>query len=77
MTKSIEERRQALGISIRELSRATGLGYGTCWAYSRRTDDTEAGFIFQKYIRVLDYLSKKEKEKEEKERQEKKNHAES
>ena len=69
MTKTIRERRQALGISLRELSRQTGVAYGSCWAYEHRTEETESGFIYQKWKKVLDYLSKREEE--EKERQEK------
>ena len=68
MEKTLKERRMALGISLRELSRQTGVAYGSCWAYEHRTDETESGYIFQKYQKVLDYLSKKEKEKEQEEK---------
>ncbi len=67
MEKTLKERRMALGISLRELSRQTGVAYGSCWAYEHRTDETESGFIFQKYKKVLDYLSEKEREKEQEE----------
>ncbi len=76
MEKTLKERRMALGISLRELARQTGVAYGSCWAYEHRTDETEFGFIFQKYKKVLDYLSKREMEKERKKRQENNNHAE-
>ena len=68
MEKTLKERRMALGISLRELSRQTGIAYGSCWAYEHRTNETESGYIFQKYQKVLDYLSKKEKEKEQEEK---------
>ena len=68
MERTLKERRMALGISLRELSRQTGVAYGSCWAYEHRTDETESGYIFQKYQKVLDYLSKKEKEKEQEEK---------
>lgn len=67
MEKTLKERRMALGISLRELSRQTGVAYGSCWAYEHRTNETESGYIFQKYQKVLDYLSEKEKEKQENE----------
>ena len=68
MEQTIKQRRQALGISLRELSRQTGVAYGSCWAYENRTDETESGYIFQKYQKVLDYLSKKEREKKQEEK---------
>lgn len=68
MERTLKERRMALGISLRELSRQTGVAYGSCWAYEHRTDKTESGYIFQKYQKVLDYLSEKEKEKEQEEK---------
>ena len=68
MERTLKERRMALGISLRELSRQTGVAYGSCWAYEHRTDETESGYIFQKYQKVLDYLSEKEKEKEQEEK---------
>ena len=67
MERTLKERRMALGISLRELSRQTGVAYGSCWAYEHRTDETESGYIFQKYQKVLDYLSEKEREKEQEE----------
>lgn len=67
MEKTLKERRMALGISLRELSRQTGVAYGSCWAYEHRTDETESGYIFQKYQKVLDYISEKEREKEQEE----------
>ena len=64
MTKTLKERRLALGLRLRDVAEQSGVSYGSCWNY----EHGRAGHaIVEKYNAVLTCLDRLEKEKTEEE----------
>lgn len=60
MTKTLKERRLALGLRLRDLAEQSGVSYGSVWNYEHGKDGHA---IMDKYRAVITCLDRIEKER--------------
>ena len=62
---NLDERRKALGISLRTLSERSGVSYGSCWNFTHGRANRAIMDNYMKVVACLDCLEKERAKKQE------------